>query len=158
MGLDDPDLASLADSHRALLQSLYGAETEIPELTAADLREGRGVLLVVRLDGRPAACGAVRLLDSATAELKQMHVARAARRRGVATALLRALEAEASGLGASRVVLETGDRQPEAVAFYESAGYLPSEPYEGSSQSAHGRCFSRSLLPVPSDEEDRRCY
>jgi ribosomal protein S18 acetylase RimI-like enzyme len=47
----------------------------------------------------------------------------AARGRGVATALLRALEDSARAAGRKRIVLETGYAQPEAIALYEKAGY-----------------------------------
>jgi GNAT superfamily N-acetyltransferase len=36
-----------------------------------------------------------------------------------------ALEAEARRLGAIRLVLETGPRQPEAIALYSRAGFSP---------------------------------
>jgi len=47
-----------------------------------------------------------------------------ARGRGVATALLRALEDSARRAGRKRIILETGDRQPEAIALYRKAGYV----------------------------------
>ena len=52
-----------------------------------------------------------------------MYVDVSARGRGVGGAILRALEAEARGLGVGRIVLETGERQPEAIRLYEAAGY-----------------------------------
>lgn len=56
-------------------------------------------------------------------ELKRMFVTRPARRTGVATALLTAADRAAAELGAPRIVLQTGDRQPAAVRMYERAGY-----------------------------------
>lgn len=52
-----------------------------------------------------------------------MYVVPSARRRGVARRLLESLEAEARALGARRLVLETGPRQPEAIGLYASAGF-----------------------------------
>ena len=46
-----------------------------------------------------------------------------ARGRGVASALLGALEESARQAGRKRIVLETGARQPEAIALYGKAGY-----------------------------------
>jgi GNAT superfamily N-acetyltransferase len=57
------------------------------------------------------------------AELKRMFTTPAARGRGVARRLLAAVESSAREAGLSRVVLETGDRQPEAIGLYVSAGY-----------------------------------
>jgi hypothetical protein len=60
------------------------------------------------------------------------------RRRGYATTLLAALEAEIADRGYRRVYLTTGNRQPEAEALYDSAGYarLDESPYP-----AGGTCF-----------------
>ena len=90
-----------------------------------EVAEGRGAFLVVRLDGTPVGCGAVRLLDAATGELKRMYVAPAARGTGLGRRLVEALEAEARALGARRLVLETGIRQQAALALYRAAGFRP---------------------------------
>jgi GNAT superfamily N-acetyltransferase len=58
------------------------------------------------------------------AEIKRMYVAPEVRGRGVGRQLLVSLEAEARRLGISRLVLETGPRQPEALALYRGAGYV----------------------------------
>jgi GNAT superfamily N-acetyltransferase len=52
-----------------------------------------------------------------------MYVAPTARGLGVGRQILNALEAEARRLGARRLVLETGPRQPEALALYAHAGF-----------------------------------
>jgi GNAT superfamily N-acetyltransferase len=52
-----------------------------------------------------------------------MYVVPAARGRGHARALLRALEDAARGLGYATVRLDTGPRQAHAQAMYEAAGY-----------------------------------
>jgi GNAT superfamily N-acetyltransferase len=57
------------------------------------------------------------------AELKRMFVVPSQRGTGVAAALLAALEDSAREHGMSRIVLETGIKQPEAISFYERAGY-----------------------------------
>ncbi len=58
------------------------------------------------------------------AEIKRMYVAAHARRRGIARALLAYLEDTARTAGADWLVLETGQRQPEALALYRSSGYV----------------------------------
>jgi ribosomal protein S18 acetylase RimI-like enzyme len=65
----------------------------------------------------------------ADAELKRMYTAKAARGRGLGRRLLVTIEDSAREAGCKRLILETGDRQPEAVALYESAGYARIEDF-----------------------------
>jgi GNAT superfamily N-acetyltransferase len=92
-------------------------------LAAEDVNAGRGAFFVAYEDQQAVGCGAVRLIDAKTAELKRMYVEPARRGRGIGRALLEALEAEARQLGAGRIVLETGARQTAAVALYARCGY-----------------------------------
>lgn len=52
-----------------------------------------------------------------------MYVAPSARAAGVASALLAAVEESAAKHRRTRLILECGDRQPEAIALYEKLGY-----------------------------------
>jgi GNAT superfamily N-acetyltransferase len=92
-------------------------------LDAGEVAHGRGAFLVAYAGGAPLACGAVRLLGADTAEIKRMYVRPSARGRGLGRRMLGALEAEARTLGAKQIVLETGPRQPEAIALYARAGF-----------------------------------
>jgi len=93
-------------------------------LDPEEVGEGRAAFLVALFQGKPLGCGAVRRLDARTAEIKRMYVEPAARGRGVGHLILRALESEARRLGLERLVLETGERQREAVALYERFGFV----------------------------------
>jgi len=88
-----------------------------------DVLVPRSAFLVARLEGRPVGCAALRPLDVEAAEVKRMYVAPSARRKGVGRQLLSELERLAGGFGYRILRLETGNRQPEAVALYESCGY-----------------------------------
>jgi putative acetyltransferase len=85
----------------------------------------RGAFLIVYREGVPVGCGALRLLDPETAELKRMYVAPAFRGAGLGRRLLAALEAEARTLSVRRLVLETGVRQAAALALYRATGFHP---------------------------------
>ena len=124
-------------------------------LDPGEVAPGAGVFLVARRRGRPVACGALRLLrDAAVArqlgprvgELKRMYVAPDARGKGVGRALLDRLEAEARSLGVTRLVLETGTRQAEALALYRRAGFTEIAPYgEYAASSATSICMAKDL-------------
>jgi putative acetyltransferase len=77
---------------------------------------------VARLDGAAVACGGIGFYDG-YAELKRMYAKPEVRGKGVAKALLARLEAEARDAGNTRVCIETGNLQVEAMRFYEREGY-----------------------------------
>ena len=114
-------------------------------LLRADLAPGRGALLIARADGRAAGCGALRTLEGTTGELKRMFTRREWRGQGVGRALLRELECVARELGLRRLVLETGIRQPEAIALYERGGFERIPPYGGYADSAISLCLQKDL-------------
>jgi putative acetyltransferase len=123
-GLTDDVSRALIEALNAELSAMYpepGANhfTLDPEETA----RGRGAFLVVYRGDVPVGCGAVRLLDAETGELKRMYVSPAERGRGLGRLLVVELEAEARALGARRLVLETGTRQQAALALYHAAGF-----------------------------------
>jgi GNAT superfamily N-acetyltransferase len=98
------------------------------------------VFLIGRLGGRPVACGAVRPLEGDVGEVKRMYVEPAARGRGLSRRLLAALEEAARNMGYVALRLETADRQPEAIRWYESAGYRRGQSfgiYAGSRRSVY---------------------
>jgi putative acetyltransferase len=100
-----------------------------------EVQASRGVFLVASLDGAPAACGALRVIAPGVGELKRMYVVPALRGRGLGQRVLDALEHEAVLRNVKRLVLETGSRQPEALAMYRNAGFQQIPPfgeYEGS--------------------------
>jgi GNAT superfamily N-acetyltransferase len=89
-----------------------------------EVAPGHGAFLVAYEGETPLACGAIRRVDAHTAEIKRMYVVPGSRGRGLSRQLLSALEAEGRRLGVSRLVLETGDRQTEALALYERSGFV----------------------------------
>lgn len=114
------------------------------QLDADDVREDRGAFLVAYVHDEPLACGAIRRLNADRAEIKRMFVRREARGRGLSRVILTALEAEARRLGVKQIVLETGTRQTEALALYDSSGYARIPPY-GEYTGPLSVCMSKEI-------------
>jgi len=79
--------------------------------------------VVAYLDDEPVGCGAFKPYADEQVEVKRMFVQPAHRGQGVAPAVLTELEAWARELGYRSCVLETGQKQPEAIRLYEKSGY-----------------------------------
>jgi GNAT superfamily N-acetyltransferase len=101
--------------------------------------------LVAELDGRAVGCVAVQPLPGGIGELKRMYVAPEVRGRGVGRRLLHAAEHLAGELGFAALRLETGTRQPEAVALYERSGWTRITPYGYWRDSPESICFEKHL-------------
>lgn len=77
------------------------------------------------------AVGALRRLDPALGEVKAMHTAQTARRRGAGSAMLGHIIDAARAMGLSRLALETGawDYFIPARAFYRRHGFVECRPF-----------------------------
>jgi GNAT superfamily N-acetyltransferase len=104
-----------------------------------------GEFLVVRVDGVPRGCGAVRVLSRGTAEVKRMWLHPAVRGQGIGRRLLDALEAAALRLGCDTVRLDTNASLAAALGLYASAGYREIERYNDNSDATH---FFEKVLGV----------
>ena len=84
-----------------------------------------------REDSRLLGCAALKHLAPGDAEIKSMRTANAARGRGVASALLRHVLAEARHSGYRRLYLETGSQEFFAPArrLYERHGFTDCPPF-----------------------------
>ncbi|WP_320669964.1 GNAT family N-acetyltransferase [Patulibacter defluvii] len=137
----------LLDAFLAEIEALYGPPTgPWPSADPDELAAPGGAFLVGRIDDRAVACGGVKTIEVAVeeggaprpiAEIKRMYVAPDARGRGVARALLAALEEQARAIGHDVVRLDTGPDQPDALHLYRSAGYRDVPDYNGNARATH---------------------
>jgi GNAT superfamily N-acetyltransferase len=134
--------AALAD-----LGARYGGSGDDTPVDVAEFDPPAGVFLVAYLDGEPVGCGGWRSHGDSgeIAELKRMYTAPAARGRGVARAVLAAVERSAREHGRKRIILECGDKQPEAIAMYQSGGYERIENFGFYRSAPNCLSFGRSL-------------
>ncbi len=79
--------------------------------------------LVAYEDKVPVGCGAIREFDPETVEIKRMYVLPEHRGKGIAVQIVTALEQWAVELAYLQCILETGKKQPEAIALYKKLGY-----------------------------------
>jgi putative acetyltransferase len=119
---DQADVIQLIADLDAYQDSLYPAESRYA-LDLESLKQPNVRFAVARDEaGVAVGCGAL-VIGEDHGELKRMYVAPAHRGRGVAGRILSLLEASAQAAGCHVFMLETGPYQPEALGFYERAGY-----------------------------------
>ncbi|WP_335938098.1 GNAT family N-acetyltransferase [Streptomyces sp. PTD5-9] len=135
---DHPDAVRLNDRVQREYGERYGdGEGDLTPLDPSMFEPPRGLyLLAYDEQGRPVATGGWRSQErndegyaDGDAELKRMYVIPEGRGQGLARRILATLEADARAAGRTRMVLETGDKQPEAIALYTSSGYAPCEKF-----------------------------
>ena len=105
----------------ALRHDVFCVEQGVPESEELDGRDDEGIHLVAVGEGELLGTCRV-LMVGATAQFSRLAVHRSARRRGIATALLRAADDETRAAGGNRLVLHA---QTYARELYENAGYRP---------------------------------
>lgn len=143
---DSPDSRRLIAALDAHMSTRYPPEQRFgPNLKADQLAPGLGSFVVARLDGQAVGCGAIRLLDPTTVEVKRMYVEPEVRGRGIAKKVLEHLVAAARELGAERAVLETGIYQDEAIALYRWAGFTEVECWGEYAGVPTSVCYEKAI-------------
>lgn len=95
--------------------------------------------------GVPVGCGAIKEFIPGVMEVKRMYSLPAVRGKGVATQVLSELEKWAKEMGNEKCVLETGKRQPEAIALYQKNGYAITPNYGQYIGIDNSVCFEKYL-------------
>ena len=140
---DDPSALRLIDAMSVELTARYG-DGGLSPASPEQFRDP-GTFLLAEVDGAAVGCGGLRLKEPGVGEIKRMYVDPAGRGRGVARALIGALVLHARGRGLSRLLLETGTEQPEAVALYESEGWSPVPAFGHYAHDPRTRCYGLQL-------------
>lgn len=151
----DPRAVALRKLMDVEMSAIYGSlfsSSEPDKVLAArrkalviDPRDVLVTLLAIDADCTPLAHVALRDLGGQW-EVKWLFVDNEVRGRGIGQRLMSDLEGWARDRGAKQLILQTGDRQPEAVALYERAGYERIEIYEPYVTTfTFSRCFEKQL-------------
>ncbi|WP_432884700.1 GNAT family N-acetyltransferase [Kribbella sp. CA-245084] len=139
MPATDPTIRALATAQQAELAAMYGEDQPLvalhPDIT----------FTLLTLDGAPVGCVGLQPVGPALGEIKRMYVAPTARGWGLSRILLDAVESQARSAGVTRLRLETGTKQAEAIALYTNHGYRPTPPYPPFDHEPASLCFAKDL-------------
>lgn len=102
-------------------------------------------VIVAYNEETPVGCGAIKEYAPDTMEVKRMFVRSKQRGKGIASSVLQELERWAKEMGYSKCILETGERQFEAIALYHKSGYVVIPNYGQYTDVAASICFEKKL-------------
>ena len=121
------------------------SDDEASSFNPADVTVPRSIFLVATLDGEPVGCGALRPASDTVVEIKRMYVREQGRGKGVGRAVLAELERLAAEFGYATMILETGVRQPEAIALYTRHGFTPIANFGDYAENPLSVCYGKNL-------------
>jgi len=101
--------------------------------------------LVAYLNNKLVGCGAIKPFNAQSMEVKRMYTTPEFRGQGIAIKILNELESWTKELGFDSCVLETGKKQPEAIALYKKCGYIVISNYGQYAQIENSVCFRKQL-------------
>ena len=102
-------------------------------------------VVIANVGGEAVGCGCFKQYDKETVEMKRMFVKPEHRGMGIATQVLIELEHWAVERGFSRAVLETGEKNPEAIRLYMQHGYRQIEKYGQYVDFELSLCYAKDL-------------
>jgi putative acetyltransferase len=141
---DHPASVSLRAAQRAEIAERYGTPDSEPgpAPTGDDIT---AFFVAFDDDGTALGCGGLRRLGDSEAEIKRMFVRTESRGSGVSVGILSRLEQYGREAGWRRLVLETGDGQPDAVRFYSREGFERIPNFGHYTDVAASLCFAKDL-------------
>ncbi|HEY0262193.1 MAG TPA: GNAT family N-acetyltransferase [Chitinophagales bacterium] len=93
----------------------------------------------------PVGCGAIKPFSEKAMEVKRMFILPEKRGKGIASVVLKELESWAKELGNESCVLETGNKQPEAIELYKKSGYVIIPNYGQYIGVENSICFRKQI-------------
>ncbi|MFC6158035.1 GNAT family N-acetyltransferase [Kribbella jiaozuonensis] len=135
----DHAVRALVTAQQAELAAMYGEDQPLVALHP-DI-----AFTLLTLDGTPVGCVGLQPVAPNLGEIKRMYVVPTARGWGLSRILLTAVESQARSTGLTRLRLETGTKQAEAIALYTNHGYRPTPPYPPFEHEPVSLCFAKDL-------------
>ena len=102
-------------------------------------------ICVVYENEQPIACGAWKKIDDETAEIKRIYVLPEHRRKGAASMIVKAMEADAAKTGRHCFILETARTTADSASLYLSLGYHEIDYYGSPAGAENCRCFKKEI-------------
>ena len=141
-----PEIVALLTRHLDEMHALSPPES-VHALDLDGLRRPEMTLWTAWDGATLLGCGGLKMLDAEHGELKSFHTTRAARGRGVGTAVLAVVMAEARARGLRRLSLETG--RPEAFKaardLYARHGFEECPPFGDYWEDPFSVCMTREI-------------
>ena len=141
---DTPDAVALINELQEHLESFYPPESR-HGFSVQKLIDQQVAFFVLRADGEPAGCGGIMFVGKEFGELKRMYVRPRFRGVGFGRMLVDRLAAHARHHGISRLRLETGVHQQEAIRLYERLGFKRIPPFPPYFEDPLSRCYEMRL-------------
>ncbi|MEU8223399.1 GNAT family N-acetyltransferase [Kribbella sp. NPDC048915] len=135
----DADVLALTTAQQTELAAMYGADQPLVALHP-DI-----AFTVLTLDSTAVGCVGLQPVGPGLGEIKRMYVVPSARGWGLSRILLEAVETQARERGLTRLRLETGTKQVEAIALYTHHGFHPTPPYPPFENEAVSLCYAKDL-------------
>ena len=145
---DQKEVHALLNASDTYMAELYPAESN-HMLDLRALCRPEVTFIVARMDGRAVGCGAIVESMEGWAEIKRMFVSPLARGHNIGRRLLQKLETTAIEKGIPLLRLETGTKQPEALALYRSAGFVEIGPFGQYAPDPLSLFMEKSLQRAP---------
>lgn len=102
--------------------------------------------LVLYDNEKPVGCGAIKAYEPKIMEIKRMYTLSESRGKGFAIKILSELEKWATELNYEKCILETGNKQPEAISLYKKNGYTRIANYGQYTLVENSLCFQKQLI------------
>lgn len=102
-------------------------------------------VIVAYRENEPVGCGAIKQYDEQAMEVKRMFVPLEWRGQGIASQVLQELERWSKELNFHKCILETGEKQPEAIRLYHKNNYKVIPNYGQYANVESSVCFEKIL-------------
>ncbi|MES2680560.1 MAG: GNAT family N-acetyltransferase [Bacteroidota bacterium] len=110
-------------------------------------------VVVAYQNEKAVGCGAIKEYEAGVMEIKRMFVTEENRGKGIASLVLTELERWAGELGYQKCILETGEKQPEAIQLYKKNNYQVIPNYGQYAGVDSSLCFEK-IVQAPAQAKN----